>query len=181
MGSWLSSLFSNSEEHKILLLGLDNAGKTTILYYLALNEVVYTRPTIGSNFEELVHKNIKFQCWDIGGQENLRKSWSAYYADTSAVIFVVDSTDHERLSTTRKELFKIIADEKLSDTVCLVFANKMDIKTSMKPKQLIKALKLTEIKNHDWAIKPCCALTGEGLQEGWEWMANKIQEKKNEK
>jgi len=69
-------------EHKIVLVGLDNAGKTTILYQFLMNEVVQTSPTIGSNVEEVVWKNIHFIMWDLGGQESLRAAWNTYYTNT---------------------------------------------------------------------------------------------------
>ncbi|XP_063224636.1 ADP-ribosylation factor-like protein 5B isoform X6 [Bacillus rossius redtenbacheri] len=75
------SLFGN-EEHKIVMVGLDNAGKTTILYQYLMNEVVHTSPTIGSNVEEVVWKNIHFIMWDLGGQQSLRAAWSTYYSNT---------------------------------------------------------------------------------------------------
>lgn len=70
-----------SEEHKVIIVGLDNAGKTTILYQFLMSEVVHTSPTIGSNVEEVVHKGIHFIMWDIGGQESLRSAWNTYYAN----------------------------------------------------------------------------------------------------
>lgn len=100
MGSYLSTLLSklskfgkSDQQYKIIIVGMNNAGKTTILYKLALNEVVVTEPTIGSNVEEVAHQNLKLQVWDLGGQENLRAAWDAYYKDTQAVIYVVDSAD----------------------------------------------------------------------------------------
>ncbi len=72
-------------EHKIVLVGLDNAGKTTILYQFLMNEVVHTSPTIGSNVEEVVWKNIHFIMWDLGGQESLRAAWNTYYTNTEVL------------------------------------------------------------------------------------------------
>lgn len=72
----------------MIVVGLDNAGKTTILYQFLMNEVVHTSPTIGSNVEEIVCKNVHFFMWDIGGQESLRTSWNTYFADSDFVIFV---------------------------------------------------------------------------------------------
>ena len=86
------------------MVGLDNAGKTTILYQFLMNEVVHTSPTIGSNVEEIVCKNVHFFMWDIGGQDSLRTSWSTYFADSDFVIFVVDSTDRERLHISKDEV-----------------------------------------------------------------------------
>ena len=88
-----AKLFSEEKEYKIIIVGLHNAGKTTILYKLFLGEMIVTQPTIGSNVEEVKHKNVKLQVWDLGGQENLRKAWDSYYHGTQAVVYVVDSAD----------------------------------------------------------------------------------------
>lgn len=77
----LWNLFA-SQEHKVIIVGLDNAGKTTILYQFLMNEVVHTSPTIGSNVEEVIYKNTHFIMWDIGGQESLRSAWNTYYANS---------------------------------------------------------------------------------------------------
>eukprot|EP01137_Pigoraptor_chileana_P001923 Opistho-2@40153 len=106
-------LFWSQEEYKVIITGLDNAGKTTILYQLLMNEVVVTSPTIGSNVEEVQYKNIHFVMWDIGGQESLRSSWATYYANTRCVILVIDSTDRERLSISKEELYRMLAHEDL--------------------------------------------------------------------
>lgn len=74
-------------EHKIVIVGLDNAGKTTILYQFLMNEVVHTSPTIGSNVEEVVWRNIHFIMWDLGGQQSLRAAWSTYYTNTEVRCF----------------------------------------------------------------------------------------------
>ena len=78
-------------EHKIVLVGLDNAGKTTILYQFLMNEVVHTSPTIGSNVEEVVWKNIHFIMWDLGGQESLRAAWNTYYTNTEVFLVIPTS------------------------------------------------------------------------------------------
>nr|XP_045726669.1 ADP-ribosylation factor-like protein 5B [Mirounga angustirostris] len=98
-------------EHKVIIVGLDNAGKTTILYQFLMNEVVHTSPTIGSNVEEIVVKNTHFLMWDIGGQESLRSSWNTYYSNTEFIILVVDSIDRERLAITKEELYRMLAHE----------------------------------------------------------------------
>lgn len=167
--SKLVKLFSN-EEHKVIIVGLDNAGKTTILYQFLLNEVVHTSPTIGSNVEEIVCKKTRFVMWDIGGQESLRASWSTYYANSDFVILVVDSTDRERLHISKKELHEMLQNEDLKRAKLLVFANKQDIKGCMSAAEISQQLKLTSLKDHTWQIQACCALTGSGLSNGLEWM-----------
>ncbi|XP_028610887.1 putative ADP-ribosylation factor-like protein 5C isoform X1 [Grammomys surdaster] len=100
-----------SQEHKVIIVGLDNAGKTTILYQFLTNEVVHTCSTIGSNVEEIVFQKTHFLMWDLGGQEALRSTWDTYYSNAEFVILVIDSTDRNRLLTTREELYKMLAHE----------------------------------------------------------------------
>jgi len=173
----LWSIFSNEVEHKIVIVGLDNAGKTTILYQFLMNEVVHTSPTIGSNVEEVVWKNIHFIMWDIGGQESLRAAWSTYYSNTEYVILVIDSTDRERLTITKEELYKMLAHDDLNRAAVLIFANKQDLKGSMTASEISKQLNLTSIKSHRWQIQACCALTGEGLYQGLEWITSQLRNK----
>jgi len=111
-----------------LILGLDNAGKTTILYKLQneSDDEIQTIPTIGFNVETLQYKNIKFQVWDLGGQTSIRPYWRCYYPNTDAIIFVVDSADKERLAIARQELHAMLEEEELKDSILLVFANKQD-------------------------------------------------------
>jgi len=85
------------KEMRILMVGLDAAGKTTILYKLKLGEVVTTIPTIGFNVETVEYKNISFTVWDVGGQDKIRPLWRHYYQNTQGIIFVVDSNDRERI------------------------------------------------------------------------------------
>ncbi|XP_032177444.1 putative ADP-ribosylation factor-like protein 5C [Mustela erminea] len=168
----LMGVFGN-QEHKVIIVGLDNAGKTTILYQFLMNEVVHTSPTIGSNVEEIVLRKTHFLVWDIGGQEALRSTWSAYYSNTEFVILVIDSTDRDRLLTTREELYKMLAHEALRDASVLIFANKQDMKNSMTTLEISQFLTLTAIKDHPWHIQGCCALTGEGLPAGLQWMQSR--------
>lgn len=163
-----------AKEYKIVVVGLDNAGKTTTLYKLHLGEVVVTQPTVGSNVEELVYKNIRFEVWDLGGQERLRPSWATYFRGTHAVVMVVDSTDRGRVAVTRDELFRLLGHDDLAGAVVLVFANKQDLKDAMTPAEISDALSLHAIKAHDWHIQACCALTGEGLYDGLGWIAQHV-------
>jgi len=100
MGMAFTKLFDKffgKKDMRILMLGLDAAGKTTILYKLKLGEVVSSVPTIGFNVECLEYKNIKFTVWDVGGQDKIRLLWKHYYQNTNGLIFVVDSLDKERI------------------------------------------------------------------------------------
>ncbi|XP_037078251.1 ADP-ribosylation factor-like protein 5B [Pollicipes pollicipes] len=169
--------FFNTDEHKIVIVGLDNAGKTTIMYQYLLGDTVHTSPTIGSNVEEITYKNTQFVMWDLGGQESLRASWNTYYANTQFIILVVDSTDHERLPVAKEELYKMLAHEELAKASLLVLANKQDVKAAMSSAEISKVLNLTSLKRHHWRIQACCALTGEGLNQGMEWVCDRVRNK----
>merc|ERR1712003_10278 len=131
-----------SKEMRILMVGLDAAGKTTILYKLKLGEVVTTIPTIGFNVETVEYKNISFTVWDVGGQDKIRPLWRHYYQQTQGLIFVVDSNDRDRIHETKDELHKMINDEELKDAVVLVFANKQDLPNAMNAAEITEKLGL---------------------------------------
>merc|ERR1711885_91495 len=112
---------------RILMVGLDAAGKTTVLYKLKLGEVVTTIPTIGFNVETVEYKNISFTVWDVGGQTKIRPLWRHYFQNTQGLIFVVDSNDRDRIHETKDELNRMLAEDELREAVVLVFANKQDL------------------------------------------------------
>jgi ADP-ribosylation factor protein 1 len=101
-------------QQRIVMLGLDNAGKTTILYKLKVGQVVQTTPTIGFNVETVSRKNVTFSVWDVGGQDQIRGLWRHYFLNTQAVIFVVDSNDNNRLKEARDELWKVLESPEVS-------------------------------------------------------------------
>ena len=177
MGNLITSLLAQiseltSRNTKILMVGLDAAGKTSILFRLKLNVSVATIPTIGFNVETVEYKRIKFTIYDVGGQRMLRKIWRECYSGTNAVIFVVDSNDVERISEARDELLNMMNDELLKDAKCLVFANKMDLPYAMSTAEITQAMELNKLKSKNWFLQPCCAHTGEGLLEGLNWLSN---------
>lgn len=111
-----------SREMRILILGLDGAGKTTILYRLQVGEVVTTIPTIGFNVEQVTYKNLKFQVWDLGGQTSIRPYWRCYYSNTDAIIYVVDSVDRDRIGISKDELLYMLrVSNYYLHTFCLSF------------------------------------------------------------
>ena len=179
MGILFSRLWQafGEKEARILVLGLDNAGKTTILYRLQVGTVVSTIPTIGFNVETVTYKNIKFQVWDLGGQTSIRPYWRCYYPNTQAIIYVVDSSDVERVGTSRQEFHAILEEEELSDAVVLVYANKQDLPGALSDAQITEGLGLAEIKDRQWAIFKTSAIKGEGLWEGMEWLSNTLKAK----
>ncbi|CAL6068253.1 ADP-ribosylation_factor [Hexamita inflata] len=176
MGSQFSEIFGklfSKKDIRILMVGLDAAGKTTILYKLSLGEAVVAIPTIGFNVEKVEYKNIKFTMWDVGGQDVIRPLWVHYYQNTDAIIYVVDSADKDsiRIQDARDELQKLMTEDQLKDASLLVFANKQDLPKAMSLSDLSEKLELNSFRNRDWHAQACCAKTGEGLYQGLEWLS----------
>ena len=149
------------QEMRILMVGLDAAGKTTILYKLKLGEVVTTIPTIGFNVETVEYRNISFTVWDVGGQEKIRRLWRHYYTGSNGIIFVVDSNDRDRVDDVREELMKILNDDEMRDAVLLVLANKQDLPNSMTAAEVTKNLGLHDLRHRQWFVQSACATTGD--------------------
>merc|ERR1711865_1060294 len=171
-------MISSQKEMRILMVGLDAAGKTTILYKLKLGEVVTTIPTIGFNVEEVQYKNINFTVWDVGGQDKIRKLWRYYYQNTQGLIFVVDSNDRERIEDAHDELAKMLGEDEMRDAAVLVFANKQDLPNSMPAAEVIEKLGLQSMRNRQWFVQSACATTGDGLYEGLDWLSRTLSSSK---
>uniref|UniRef100_A0A0E0JQ56 ADP-ribosylation factor n=1 Tax=Oryza punctata TaxID=4537 RepID=A0A0E0JQ56_ORYPU len=180
MGLTFTKLFSRlfaKKEMRILMVGLDAAGKTTILYKLKLGEIVTTIPTIGFNVETVEYKNISFTVWDVGGQDKIRPLWRHYFQNTQGLIFVVDSNDRERVVEARDELHRMLNEDELRDAVLLVFANKQDLPNAMNAAEITDKLGLHSLRQRHWYIQSTCATSGEGLYEGLDWLSNNIASK----
>jgi len=162
------------QEMRILMVGLDAAGKTTILYKLKLGEVVTTIPTIGFNVETVEYKNISFTVWDVGGQDKIRPLWRHYYQNTQGLIFVVDSNDRDRIEDAKEELNKMLNEDEMRDAALLVFANKQDLPNAMAAADITEKLGLNSMRNRQWFIQSACATTGDGLYEGLDWMSRTL-------
>ncbi|GAO51881.1 hypothetical protein G7K_5972-t1 [Saitoella complicata NRRL Y-17804] len=169
----LQGLFGK-KEMRILMVGLDAAGKTTILYKLKLGEIVTTIPTIGFNVETVEYKNISFTVWDVGGQDKIRPLWRHYFQNTQGIIFVVDSNDRERVTEAREELQRMLNEDELRDALLLVFANKQDLPNAMSAAEITDKLGLHSLRQRLWYIQATCATSGDGLYEGLEWLSTNL-------
>ncbi|MBN3316028.1 ARF1 factor, partial [Atractosteus spatula] len=188
MGNVFASVFKGlfgKKEMRILMVGLDAAGKTTILYKLKLGEIVTTIPTIevflcsaGFNVETVEYKNISFTVWDVGGQDKIRPLWRHYFQNTQGLIFVVDSNDRERVNEAREELMRMLAEDELRDAVLLVFANKQDLPNAMNAAEITDKLGLHSLRHRNWYIQATCATSGDGLYEGLDWLSNQLRTQK---
>ncbi|XP_035846069.1 uncharacterized protein LOC110940965 isoform X2 [Helianthus annuus] len=182
MGQSFNKLFSFmlKKEVLIVMVGLDNAGKTTILYKLKLVKIVTTIPTVGFEIETLEYKNISFHVWDVGACTMYRPPFvrAPGIQNTQALIFVVDSTDRDRVVDARDQLHGIILKEDVfKDTMLLVFANKQDRPGAMNVAEITDKLDLHALGLQHWHVQSASATSGEGLYEGLDWLSDNIANK----
>jgi len=175
-----NSLFKwwGKKEVRILILGLDAAGKTTSLYRMKLGEVVTTIPTIGFNVETVVYKNVNFTAWDVGGRDKIRPLYRHYFQNTNGLIYVIDSNDRERLDQAIDELLTFVKEDELRGIPIAIFANKQDLPNAMKPVEIFTRLRETKtMGDRDWAVFGVTCVNGDGLLEGMDWLANQVSKK----
>ncbi|GMT12416.1 hypothetical protein PFISCL1PPCAC_3713, partial [Pristionchus fissidentatus] len=178
MGIVLSSfwsLFDSRKEMRLLMLGLNAAGKTTILYQLKLNECVESIPTIGVNVEQVTFNKLTFTIWDVGAPGIISETyWKRYYPNTDALIYVIDSTDLERVEVSGEVIQEILKDPDMANVKLLVLANKQDLPGAMPIDQLTEKLDLKSIKGIEWHIQPTNAKKAEGIIEGLTWLEQSL-------
>jgi len=175
--SILKKLKQEEQELRILMLGLDNAGKTTILKKFMGEDTSTISPTLGFNIKTVEHRDYKLNIWDVGGQKSLRSYWRNYFESTDGLIWVVDSADQKRLADCREELKKLLQEERLMGATLLVFANKQDLQGALSVDEISKILTLDSIATHHCRALNCSAMTGENLLQGIDWMLDDISER----
>jgi ADP-ribosylation factor protein 1 len=174
----LLTLWNESNPMRILLLGLDNAGKTSILYKLKLKQNVVTIPTIGFNVETLQSvRGLTFTIWDLGGQDKIRPLWRHYYQNTEGLAYVIDSSDSGRIEEASQELRLILEDELMQGVPIVIIANKQDLPNSINRTELVEKLKLNELKNK-WFIQLSSAIKGVGIYESMHKLSDMIKDDK---
>mmetsp|Transcript_18371 Transcript_18371/g.27724 ORF Transcript_18371/g.27724 Transcript_18371/m.27724 type:complete len:181 (+) Transcript_18371:87-629(+) len=177
MGISFAKMFQQifaTQEMKLAMVGLDGAGKTTILYKFKLSGTITTIPTIGFNVETVECNNVSFTVWDVGGPDKLRRLWGHYYEGADGVVFVVDSNDRDRIGDAREELERLLSTPQLERATLLVFANKQDLPNSMGSSEIAEKLGLGNLRNRRWYLQQACAPSGEGLLEGFQWLSKNI-------
>ena len=164
------------KERNILMLGLDAVGKTVILYKWKLGQTADGRPTIGFNVETVKYKNFQFTIWDIRDNDlRYTKHYATGGPHQTHLIYVVDSVDRERIEQSRDMLMAILAYEELKNAVLLVFVNKQDLPNPMNATEVVRKLGLHSLRNRNWNIQETCAVSGDGLFEGLEWLSKQLK------
>lgn len=188
---------AKEKQIRLLMVGLDNAGKTTVVKALAGEEVDEVPPTLGFNIKTLTHRGCAssrplwllprvsvteggmsrrytLNIWDVGGQRTLRPYWRNYFEETEGLVWVVDSTDEGRLEACRDELHALLGEEKLAGASLVVFANKQDVPDSISTERIADILRLDRIGNRHCRVVACSAMTGEGLRDGFDWIVDDV-------
>uniref|UniRef100_A0A7R9YY97 GTP-binding protein SAR1A n=1 Tax=Chlamydomonas euryale TaxID=1486919 RepID=A0A7R9YY97_9CHLO len=192
--NWISSSFSGllsmlglgGKNAKILFLGLDNAGKTTLMHMLRDDRVVQHTPTQYPTSEELQLAGINFKAFDLGGHEIARRVWKDYYAQVDAIVYLVDAADRERFPESKRELDSLLSDDNLGTVPFLVLGNKIDIPTAASEEELRQMLgldfttgkgkvSLTDSKMRPLEVFMCSVVKRQGYGEGFRWLSQYIK------
>ncbi|KAL4481383.1 hypothetical protein ABPG72_010536 [Tetrahymena utriculariae] len=165
----LNSLQSK-KQRRILMLGLDAVGKNTILYQMKLQGQIQNVPTVGFNIESVEYKNLKLIIWDIVDQWKLKYVWPQDFYGNNALIYVLDSTDVERMKDTKQALEMVLESSDMAGIPVLILANKQDIAV-FSLSEIQEKLQLHTIKGiSELYLQGCCALNGEGIYDGFDWL-----------
>ncbi|CCJ30845.1 unnamed protein product [Pneumocystis jirovecii] len=166
------------KEIRILMLGLDNAGKSTIVKKISGEDVMTISPTVGFNIKTLIWGPFKLNIWDIGGQRVLRGYWRNYFEYTDAIVWTVDLTDRIRLSEGCSALKQLLKEDRLLGTILLILGNKCDIESAMEIEELKLYLEVEKITSHKYNVFKISAMSGIMVYEAFKWLIEEIENKK---
>jgi small GTP-binding protein len=193
MGAVLSLFSKRTRDCRVLLVGLDDAGKTTLIKQMGLQKLYSkaqmklndeeeidindTVPTIGFNVKEIQFKKYKFAIWDLGGQQGIRDLWEYYFEGTDGIIYVVDSSNVARIKESKEQLEKLLRNESLKNAIVLILANKSDLPNSMSTNEVIAKLELIETvgESRPWFVQRVSALKGDGIFSALEWFSTHLK------
>lgn len=142
---------------------------------MKLGKAEETVPTVGFNVETIKYKNIIMNTWDVGGQERLRALWRHYFSGSDILIYVVDSSDLDRVEKAKSEFYKVIDDKELVGCHVVLLANKQDLPNALSPSEIINKFELRTLQNHEWTVIPTVATKGTGLTEVLSWIFNHMK------
>lgn len=182
-GLW-KYVFSKTEFH-VLILGIDKAGKTTLLeklksQYSNLEGLPPDRivPTVGLNIGRVEVSNSKLVFWDLGGQLGLRSIWEKYYEEAHAVVFVVDTACPSRFEDSKLALEKVLRHEDLQGAPLLILANKQDLAESVTAEEVARYLDLKKLDERVYNFQAVSAFDGTGIKESVDWLVDVMEKTK---
>ncbi|KAI8145591.1 ADP-ribosylation factor family-domain-containing protein [Fennellomyces sp. T-0311] len=190
MYSLLSGLYhyvTRKEEYYVLIIGLDNAGKTTLLeriksIFLGVAGLAPEKiaPTVGLNIGRVDIGSSRINFWDLGGQRDLQTIWERYYAECHGIVFVVDSTDSKRLEECKDTFEKMITNDQVEGVPVLMLANKQDIDGALRVEEIKEVFNKIAVKlgARDSRVLPVSALKGEGVKDAVDWLILRLQRNK---
>jgi ADP-ribosylation factor-like protein 6 len=170
--------FTAKKKVRIVVVGLDNSGKTTVLNCLKPKKAsLETVPTVGFSTQEFQKHGINFCAFDMSGQSRYRNLWEHYYGDVEGIVVVIDATDKLRFAVVKDELQTLLADPRVEEKKIpiLFLSNKMDMPTASPPGETMMALELEAITDRPWHIAPVDALKGEGVEEAIHWLVDAMR------
>eukprot|EP01061_Rhynchopus_euleeides_P035250 TRINITY_DN59385_c0_g1_i1.p2 TRINITY_DN59385_c0_g1~~TRINITY_DN59385_c0_g1_i1.p2 ORF type:complete len:188 (+),score=86.69 TRINITY_DN59385_c0_g1_i1:242-805(+) len=169
LADWLKSLFWK-QEMELTLVGLQAAGKTTLLNVISDGKAKDTIPTVGLNIRKINKGNISIKLWDIGGQPRFRGMWERYCRGVNAIVFVVDSADRSNIDAAQKELMELMAKPALEKIPLLVLGNKKDIPGHMNEAELKNALELDQIQGREVCVYSISAKNQVNIDAVLQWL-----------
>lgn len=172
------------DEFRVLILGVDRAGKTTLLEKL---KSIYLKgeglppdrvvPTVGLNIGRIEDAKAKLVFWDLGGQVSLRTIWEKYYEEAHAIMYVIDAATASSFEDSKSALEKVIRHEHLRGAPLLIVANKQDLPGAIDEEELAKFLH-KELDERTYTFQAVSAYDGRGIKSGIDWLVEQMEKSK---